>query len=78
MANRVQLVLAEKLGFSPNNNLSAMEAISKFQEVFNSQLHHQQLAALADLFKMSLPESGLPETNDLVITPMISSSVQAC
>lgn len=74
----MQIVLAEKLGFSPSTNLSVMDAISKYQELFNYQLHHWQLSALADLFGMSLPDDALPDTDDLVITPVISSSVVAC
>lgn len=41
VANRVELVLAEKMGISPGTNLLVMDAISKYQELFNSQLHHR-------------------------------------
>lgn len=78
VAFRAQLALAEKFGFSPNSKLSAMDVISKFQDCFNSPLHHHQIRALANLFRLTPLDQGPVDNDKVVVATLINSSVVAC
>lgn len=65
---RVQLSLAAKLGIKPSCDMSISSAIDKFRHLFdNHMLHH--LVALAELFKLSIPDDFPPVKDALVSGP---------
>lgn len=75
-AERIQLLLAARLGLDKGSGSEHRTALRNFVNLFDNQLSHEHIMALAALFKIPVPES-LPSGCEVPTNTILTSAALA-